>query len=114
MTTDVVLNVAALTDVGLRREITEDAMLAQSPVFLVADGMGGHDAGDKSSAAVVEAFAPLAGHPVSMEEIGAALARANERVSAISAQHARGAGSTVAAVALVEHESAPHWLVFNV
>lgn len=114
MTTDVVLNVAALTDVGLRREINEDAMLAQSPVFLVADGMGGHDAGDKASAAVVEAFAPLAGHPVSMEEIGAALARANERVSAISAQHARGAGSTVAAVALVEHESAPHWLVFNV
>ena len=114
MTTDVVLNVAALTDVGLRREINEDAMLAQSPVFLVADGMGGHDAGDKASAAVVEAFAPLAGSPVSMEEIGAALARANERVSAISAQHARGAGSTVAAVALVEHESAPHWLVFNV
>lgn len=114
MTTDVVLNVAALTDVGLRREINEDAMLAQSPVFLVADGMGGHDAGDKASAAVVEAFAPLAGNPVSMEEIGAALARANERVSAISAQHARGAGSTVAAVALVEHESAPHWLVFNV
>lgn len=114
MTADVVLNVAALTDVGLRREINEDAMLAQSPVFLVADGMGGHDAGDKASAAVVGAFAPLAGNPVSMEEIGAALARANERVSAISAQHARGAGSTVAAVALMEHESAPHWLVFNV
>lgn len=114
MTTGVVLNVAALTDVGLTRAINEDAVLAQSPVFLVADGMGGHEAGDQASAAVVEAFAPLAGSPVSMEGIGAALARANETVSAISARHVRGAGSTVAAVALVEHDGAPHWLVFNV
>ncbi|MEV8218345.1 protein phosphatase 2C domain-containing protein [Microbacterium sp. NPDC077391] len=114
MTTGVVLNVAALTDVGLKRAINEDAVLAESPVFLVADGMGGHEAGDKASAAIVEAFAPLVGSPVSTELIGAALARANETVSAISAQHARGAGSTVAAAALVEHDGAPHWLVFNV
>lgn len=111
---DVVLNVAALTDVGLTRAMNEDSVLAASPVFLVADGMGGHDAGDKASAAVVAAFEPLAGTLVTTAEIAAALARANETVEAIAAQHARGAGSTLAAVALVEHDGAPHWLVFNV
>lgn len=114
MTVGVVLNVAALTDVGLKRAINEDAVLAESPIFLVADGMGGHDAGDQASVAVVEAFAPLAGSAVTTADIGAALARANETVSSIAAQHVRGAGSTVAAAALVEHDGAPHWLIFNV
>ena len=110
----VVLNVAAQTDTGLKRAVNEDSVLAASPVFLVADGMGGHDAGDKASAAVVAAFEPLAGTAVSTTEVGAALARANAAVAEISAQHSRGAGSTVTAVALIEHEDAPHWLVFNV
>jgi protein phosphatase len=110
----VILNVATLTDVGLTRAVNEDSVLAASPVFLVADGMGGHDAGDRASQAVVEAFEPLGGREVSTADIGAALARANGAVSSISAQHARGAGSTVAAVALIEHDGAPHWLVFNV
>ncbi|QMU97068.1 serine/threonine-protein phosphatase [Microbacterium esteraromaticum] len=114
MTQGVVLNVAALTDVGLKRAVNEDAVLAESPIFLVADGMGGHDAGDKASIAVVEAFATLGGSAVTTADIGAALARANEAVSSIAAQHARGAGSTVAAAALVEHDGVPHWLVFNV
>ncbi|KAA0960409.1 serine/threonine-protein phosphatase [Microbacterium sp. ANT_H45B] len=94
--------------------MNEDSVLAASPVFLVADGMGGHDAGDKASAAVVAAFAPLVGTEVTTAEIGAALARANETVEAIASQHSRGAGSTLAAVALVEHDGTPHWLVFNV
>ena len=110
----VVLNVSALSDLGLKRAVNEDSVFAESPVFLVADGMGGHEAGDKASQAVVAAFAPLGGTRVSTAEIGAALARANEAVSTISAQHSRGAGSTVAAVALVEYEDVPHWLVFNV
>ncbi len=114
MTAGVVLNVAARTDVGLKRAVNEDAVFAESPVFLVADGMGGHDAGDKASAAVVDAFAPLAGTAVSTAEVGAALAQANATVTSIAAQHTRGAGSTIAAVALVENDGAPHWLVFNV
>ena len=110
----VVLNVSALSDVGLKRAVNEDSVLAASPVFLVADGMGGHDAGDKASQAVVAAFTSLGGTQVSTAEISAALARANESVQAISAQHSRGAGSTVAAVALIDYEESPHWLVFNV
>jgi serine/threonine protein phosphatase PrpC len=110
----IVLNVASLTDVGLKRAVNEDSIFAESPVFLVADGMGGHAAGDLASQAVVAAFEPLGGTQVSTDEIGAALGRANGAVAAISAQHSRGAGSTISAVALIEHEGMPYWLVFNV
>lgn len=110
----VVLNVAALTDTGLKRTANEDSVLSSSPIFLVADGMGGHEAGDRASAAVVAAFQPLGGTTVELGDVRDALSRAAADVEDISAQHRRGAGSTVTGVALVEHEGTPHWLVFNV
>ena len=50
----------AATDVGRVREVNEDAFLVAPPVFVVADGMGGHDGGDVASAIVVEEFTRLA------------------------------------------------------
>lgn len=110
----VILNVASLTDTGLTRTANEDSVLDASPVFLVADGMGGHEAGDRASAAVVAAFEPLRGCAVDVGDIRDALGRASAVVDDIAAGHKRGAGTTVTGVALVEHEGAPHWLVFNV
>ena len=54
----------AATDRGLVRAVNEDSLLAPS-VFLVADGMGGYQAGATASAIVVEEFAiaaAVAGH----------------------------------------------------
>lgn len=110
----VVLNVAALSDTGLTRAANEDSVLAASPIFLVADGMGGHEAGDRASAAVVAAFEPLVGATVRVDDVGDALSRAARVVEEIAAEHRRGAGSTVSGVALLEHDDAPHWLLFNV
>jgi len=110
----VVLNVASLTDTGLKRAANEDSILAASPVFLVADGMGGHEAGDRASAAVVAAFEPLGGTEVAVDDVRRALTRAAAVVEDIAAAHKQGAGSTVSGVALVEHEGVAHWLVFNV
>lgn len=43
------IRVGAATDVGRVREHNEDAYLTQEPVFAVADGMGGHQAGEVAS-----------------------------------------------------------------
>lgn len=112
----VVLSFSALSDPGLKRTVNEDSMLAQSPVFLVADGMGGYEAGDRASAAVVEAFrAHLSGDAYpTLDDVREALIDADAGVAAVAGSTTRGAGSTVTGVVLVEHEDAPHWLVFNV
>lgn len=50
--------VGAVSDIGLRREDNQDSMFASSdeefPLFIVADGMGGHNAGDIASFMAVE------------------------------------------------------------
>jgi PPM family protein phosphatase len=45
---------AVRTDVGLVREGNEDSYLVRPPLYVVADGMGGHLAGDIASATAVE------------------------------------------------------------
>ncbi|MEO5534681.1 MAG: protein phosphatase 2C domain-containing protein [Pseudolysinimonas sp.] len=109
------LAVAAVTDPGLKREINEDSYLAESPVFLVADGMGGYEAGDRASAAVVAAFTKLAGRDFAeLTDIRDALLAADDGVAAVAGETTRGAGSTVSGLALVKQDGIPCWLVFNV
>ncbi len=113
--TEVVLAVAARTDPGLKRPVNEDSLLAESPVFVVADGMGGYEAGDLASAAVVDAFRGMVGDAwADVAGIRAALVAASEGVAAVADGTLRGAGSTVTGAALVDHGGIAHWLVFNV
>lgn len=51
---------AALTDIGLRRAVNEDSVLSAGSVFAVADGMGGHEAGDLASKLCIQTLAQLA------------------------------------------------------
>ena len=48
------VSVGAKTDVGRTREVNEDSYLVQEPLFVVADGMSGHVAGDVASRTAVE------------------------------------------------------------
>ncbi|MBX3094840.1 MAG: serine/threonine-protein phosphatase [Cryobacterium sp.] len=110
------LVVAGISDTGRKRKANEDSILVEAPVFLVADGMGGYEAGDRASQAVVAAFRE---HGVAegfgtLVAIRNSLVAADARVAAVAAQTSRGAGSTVAGAVLIEHDGAPHWLVFNV
>lgn len=105
---------AAVSHTGLRRRINEDSFLAESPLFLVADGMGGHDAGDLASAAVVAEFATLAGAAsLGVDDIRATLRRARARVESIASE-GRAAGTTLTGVVIAEVGGLGYWLTVNV
>ena len=110
------LDFATLSDVGLKREVNEDSVLAATPCFLVADGMGGHEAGDLASQAALAAFA--AGIPVdrpaTVPLAGETLNAARIAVAEVAAGRERGAGCTLTGAILVEHEGELHWLVLNI
>lgn len=107
--------VGAHTDAGRRRAVNEDAFLAAMPVFVVADGMGGHDAGDRASAAVVEIFRSLLHRDaVTVEDVTRAVDAAHAAVSAIATASPRGAGSTLTALIAVRHDGVERWLVVNI
>ena len=94
------------THVGLRRKINEDAVLVRSEAGLwaVADGMGGHDAGEVASAAVVAALNELPGNDSLDQFVRAAideLGRVNHEL--IELAHTRQLatiGSTVVGLAV--------------
>jgi protein phosphatase len=109
---------AGATDVGLVREVNEDEHLTAPPVFVVADGMGGHAGGDVASAIVVEELAMLADTTYDADSAPLAVIRALEASQRRIVEHAAGGvgraapGTTVAGVVLVDGGE-PAWLVVN-
>ncbi len=103
-----------MTDVGLRRETNQDSYVVTPPIFAVADGMGGHSAGEVASAAVVRRLSELAGATrVSDADIDAVLADAVEDIELDAGDTELGTGTTVTGVCL-STEDEPTWRVFNI
>ena len=111
------LRVGSATDVGRVRDHNEDALVAEGAVFAVADGMGGHAAGEVASGIVVETLRGLSGRAVLVrDDVATALADANEQMLRSVARHPeqRGMGTTAAGLAVVAAGGSAHWAVFNV
>jgi serine/threonine protein phosphatase PrpC len=110
----------ALTDVGHRREVNEDSLVARAPIFAVADGMGGHSAGDVASDAVVTRLAEAAdaaagtGSTVTAEALNRALGLAVSDMKAGEGVTDQGTGTTVTGVALAIVSDAPQLISYNI
>lgn len=98
------LRAASATDVGQVRQNNEDSLLVSSALFAVADGMGGHAAGEVASNIAVEMLAERFQADHSANGLADAVRAANRAVweRAQAEHHLRGMGTTLTAVALVK------------
>ncbi len=97
------------SDTGRQRRANEDALMIRSPLFVVADGMGGAQAGEVASKLAVEAFQgglPDGGQPeLDLAHLAQA---ANARIHELSHANAEqaGMGTTLTAIYVGEREVA--------
>jgi serine/threonine protein phosphatase PrpC len=108
------LRFGASTDVGRMRTNNEDSYLSETPVAAVADGMGGHRAGEVASAIAMEELAALRGkgpwpnERAATDDLKRAIVRANRRIREAAAgnRELNGMGTTL--VALLEDGDSVH------
>ena len=106
----------ASTDVGMVRQQNEDSFLAEETLFVVADGMGGHNAGEVASALAVTTLKAGARLGIDDAEVFRELVQqANSAIYTASLDDSTqsGMGTTVTALSIVEGEE-PRVLVANV
>ncbi len=105
----------AATDAGRVRSANEDSWLIDFPLFAVADGMGGHAAGEVASRLALDTLRTSVGDR-SLESLVAGVKIANARVFEMSRTDnaMRGMGTTLCAVALVMIETHERLAVVNV
>ncbi len=108
----------ASTDPGRVRSDNEDAFVAEPMIFGVADGMGGHQAGEVASAIAATTLRErLAGGANSVDVAVAAVVEANAAIfqGAHNNAEQRGMGTTLTAiVVLANPEAAPRFALVNV
>lgn len=97
------LRYAARSDVGLVRQGNEDSGFAGPQLLLVADGMGGHAAGELASATAIATLAsvrPSADETVAMDELAECVNEIGDRIAATIADEPEftGMGTTLTGI----------------
>lgn len=108
---------AALTHPGRVRANNEDSMLATERFVAVADGLGGHAAGEVASRIAVDCIRALAERDgISVDDIVATIAQANAMMIDEGARQGEhlGMGTTLAGVGLLEPDGDARCVVFNI
>lgn len=104
------------THVGLRRKVNEDSILVRDDcgLWVVADGMGGHEAGDVASSRVTEALSQLprsADLDALVDDAIVALKRVNLDLITLAGGYdgQRSIGTTVVGLAIADGEFRCFW-----
>lgn len=98
---------AAASDVGRMRKANEDSYFVRVPLFVVADGMGGAQAGEVASQIAVDAFAdPLDETLAPERRLAAAVQSANREIhdQSLADQSRQGMGTTLTSALLGDEE----------
>ncbi len=91
--------------------------MSGTALFVVADGMGGHAAGEVASGIVIERMRALGDRAdLTTHDVRSALTGANRDILAQVRRNPKraGMGTTVAGVCLVASDGCPEWVVFNI
>jgi len=108
---------ASRTSAGRVRDHNEDSLLDVDGVYVIADGMGGHAAGDVASALAIETLAKLAtAFPLTSAQLVEAVRTANSRIveDAVQNTERSGMGTTCVGLVATTFSGLAHWLGFNV
>ena len=94
---------ASMTDTGRKRRHNEDAFVVEPPLFAVADGMGGAQAGELASGLAAAALKDVQEPGSGEKRVDELIQQANRRVYERQSQDASASGmGTTMTVALVE------------
>lgn len=90
------------TDVGLVRDHNEDSLTVTPPIFAVADGMGGHAAGEVASEIAIQTLLEHAPQTADGDALARAVIEANRAVirAALDGRGKQGMGTTMTAAIL--------------
>ncbi|GAB2516902.1 hypothetical protein GCM10027064_13220 [Microbacterium petrolearium] len=111
----VLLTWAGTTHRGRKREANQDAILMSCPLFVVADGMGGHIGGEIASARTVARLGDMAGAgEVTTGGIESALDAAVRDIADHPETTDDGTGTTVTGLYLDADAEQPSWVVLNI
>lgn len=93
------------TDVGYVREHNEDSLLVAPPLFVVCDGMGGHEAGEVASEIAIGTIATRAPQVIDAAALGQVVEEANlQIIQAASEGRGKAGMGTTCTAAMVEGE----------